>query len=184
VSWALAALCWLGWTVALATVLTLRRRMTRVADAEHELRGAATALGLTAEMTPIVRLELDRIGAALADLADARGVRGAPPSDLEAGRLAQVLANVIANVAEHGTGPVDVRAGRPAAGTLRLELSNRDRSKGAGRGDAERGRGRGIVIAKRAARELGGRVSVESDGELTRTVVELPVEDGDHRRAA
>jgi signal transduction histidine kinase len=104
------------------------------------------------------------MGAALADLAAARGAGAPPASELEAGRLAQVLGNVIANAAEHGVGPVEVRA-------MRLELRNRDRP-----GDAARrpGRGRGVVIAKRAAHELGGRVSVVREGGFTRTVVELP----------
>ena len=34
--------------------------------------------------------------------------------------------------------------------------------------------GAGVAIAQRAARELGGRVSVVSEGGFTRTVVELP----------
>jgi C4-dicarboxylate-specific signal transduction histidine kinase len=167
VSW---AVCWVGWAFALAAAWTLRRRMTRLADAEHELRGAATAIGLVAERSPSMRLELDRMEAALADLAAARGACAPPASGLEAGRLAQVLANVIANAAEHGLGPVEVRAARPAGGPLRLELRNRDR----GGGGAHTGRGRGVVIAQRAARELGGRVSVVSEGGFTRTVVELP----------
>jgi signal transduction histidine kinase len=180
VSW---ALCWLGWAVALAAVWTLRRRMARLADAEHELRGAATAIGLAPELSPLVRLELDRMTAALADLARARGVRPADPADLEAGRLAQVLANVIANAAEHGVGPVEVRADE-GGGVARLELVNVNRPDRGRRGG---GRGRGLVIAKRAADELGGRVTVEREGGLTRTIVELPSaapgrEDG--RRAA
>jgi len=177
----LATLCWLGWAVALAAAWTLRRRMARLADVEHELRGAATAIGLAPEPSPLVRLELDRITVALADLAGARGVRPAEPADLEAGRLAQVLANVIANAAEHGVGPVQVRAGE-GGGLARLELVNMN---GPDRG--RRGGGRGLVIAKRAADELGGRVTVEREGGLTRTIVELPSampgrEDG--RRAA
>jgi C4-dicarboxylate-specific signal transduction histidine kinase len=167
VSW---AVCWFGWAFALAAAWTLRRRMARVADAEHELRGAATAIGLAGEVPPSLRLQLDRMEAALADLAAARGAGAPPASDLEAGRLAQVLGNVIANAAEHGMGPVEVRAMRPASGRLRLELRNRDRD----RGGARAGRGRGVVIAKRAARELGGRVSVVSEDGFTRTVVELP----------
>ena len=159
-----------------------------VARAEHELRGAATAIGLAAEneLNPLLQLELARMSVALADLATARGARPAPPSDLEAGRLAQVLGNVIANAAEHGVGPVEVRARRDG-GVVGLEIRNRDRPRPVGRAD---GRGRGIVIAKRAARELGGRVSVESDGDFTRTIVELPGGDAgdpspdDRRRAA
>ena len=158
------AVCWVGWAFALAAAWTLRRRMARVADAEHELRGAATAIGLAGEVSPAVGLQLDRMEAGLADLAAARGACAPPASDLEAGRLAQVLGNVIANAAEHGVGPVEVRA-------VRLELRNRDRPSDAAR---RAGRGRGVVIAQRAARELGGRVSVVSEGGFTRTVVELP----------
>jgi signal transduction histidine kinase len=194
VSWwpeAVVALCWAGWSLALATGWTLHRRLARVADAEHELRGAATALGLAGEpqLTPLVRLELDRMTAALADLAEARGARPVPPADLDAGRLAQVLANVAANAAEHGVGPVEVSAPRPAGGLLRLEIRNRRLARKAGQGTVP-GRGRGLVIARRAARELGGRVSVQSEGEFTRTVVELPPEPppdaarNDQRRAA
>ena len=158
------AVCWVGWAFALAAAWTMRRRMTRLADAEHELRGALTAIGLAGEVSPAMRLQLDRMGAALADLAAARGACAPPASELEAGRLAQVLGNVIANAAEHGVGPVEVRA-------MRLELRNRDRPGGDGR---RTGRGRGVVIANRAAHELGGRVSVVSEGGFTRTVVELP----------
>ncbi len=152
---------WVGWAFALAAAWTLRRRMERVADAEHELRGAATAIGLVAEPSPALQLQLDRMDAALADLAEARGAEPPPAADLEAGRLAQVLGNVIANAAEHGVGSVEVR--------------NRD-------GPPRRrrvGRGRGLAIAKRAARELGGRVSVESANGQTRTVIELPAREAD-----
>lgn len=162
-SWAMLALCWSGWALALAAVWTLRRRMARLAEAEHELRGAATAIGLAAkgESVPLVRLELDRMGAALADLAEARGARPAPAADLEAGRLAQVLANVVANAAEHGIGPVEVR------------VSNLDRPRAAGEGTSA-GRGRGLPIARRAARELGGRLTIEREGGRTKAVLRLP----------
>jgi signal transduction histidine kinase len=48
------------------------------------------------------------------------------------------------------------------------------------------GRGRGLRIARRAARKLGGRLTVEREGGVTRAVVELPAEgvDGTGRRAA
>ena len=161
----LAAVAWVGWAFALAAAWALRRRMERVADAEHELRGAATAIGLVVESSPALRLQLDRMEAALADLAEARGAGPPPGSDLEAGRLAQVLGNVIANAAEHGVGALEVR--------------NRDRSPGGGRAARERGRGRGLSIARRAARALGGRVSVESESGFTRAVIELPERDVD-----
>ena len=190
----LVAFCWVGWAVALAALWTLRRRLDRVADAEHELRGAATAIGLAleAEGSPLLQLELARMTAAVTDLADARGAPAGPPADIGAGRLAQVLANVIANAAEHGVGPVEVKA-HEAGDVVRLELSNRNRTKasksspGGGRkARGPEGRGRGILIAQRAARDLGGRVTVEKNGAFTRTVVELPADDPDprHRRAA
>jgi len=170
VSW---AVCWVGWAFALAAAWTLRRRMGRVADAEHELRGAATAIGSVAEASPAVGLQLDRMEAALADLAATRGACEPPPSDLDAGRLAQVLGNVIANAAEHGVGPVEVRA-------VRLELANRDRATNGGQ---RRGRGRGLVIARRAASDLGGSVRVEREDGITRTVVELPGNERQDRAA-
>jgi signal transduction histidine kinase len=182
VSWRdllLAAFAWTGWALAIAALWTLWRRLDQVADAEHELRGAVTALAADREQSELVRLQLDRMRAALSDLAEARGARAVAPADIEAGRLAQVLANVIANAAEHGVGPVEVRA-RREGGVATLELVNR----AAGGKSPGPGRGRGLLIARRAARELGGRVSVESEEGLTRTVVELPAETDPHKRRA
>jgi hypothetical protein len=164
VSW---ALCWVGWAVAVAAALAMRRRTALVADAEHELRGAATAIALIAEPSPAVSLQVERMNAALADLAAARGARPPEPPDLEGARLAQVLANVSANAAEHGVGPV------------RVEVSN----AGNGASPPRVGRGRGLRIAKRAARQLGGSVTLVRKDDETRTVIELPPRD-DQRRAA
>jgi signal transduction histidine kinase len=178
VSWAaapLVAVAWIGWAFALAGAWTLRRRMERVADAEHELRGAATAIGVIVGADPAVRLQVARMTAALADLAQVRGAEPPASAELEEGRLAQVLGNVIANAAEHGVGPLHARWSRAPSGALRLELRNRDRPGGGARG----GRGRGISIAKRAARALGGRVSVESEGGFTRATIELPEPEAD-----
>jgi hypothetical protein len=169
VSW---ALCWVGWALAVAAALALRRRMALVADAEHELRGAVVAIGLVAERSPAVSLQLDRMQAALVDLAAARGASPPPSPELEAGRLAQVLANVSANAAEHGIGPV------------RVEVSNR----GAPARPPRPGRGRGLRIAERAAREIGGRVALVREGGETRAVIELPAREAapqdEPRRAA
>ena len=178
-SWALVvAGGWLGWALFLAAALALRRRMALVADAEHELRGAATAIGLLAEASPAVQLQTERMTAALEDLARARGAPPVVSGDLAAGRLAQVLANVSANAVEHGLGPVGVRSER-AGGVVRLEVSNR----GIGSPSSGPGRGRGLGIAKRAARDLGGRVTLVQDGDGTRTVIELPARDGPRRAA-
>jgi signal transduction histidine kinase len=179
VSGALGVVGWLGWALALAAAWALRRRMTRLADAEHELRGAATAIALLAERTPELRLELDRLGAGLAELAAARGARVTASADVEAGRLAQVLGNVAANAAEHGVGPVTVRA-RRGRGVAWLEVANADRAGPLPRGGGgQRLRGRGLRIAERAARQLGGRLTVERQGGVTRAVVELPAKEAE-----
>ena len=98
---------------------------------------------------------------------------------MDAGRLAQVLGNLIANATEHGVGGVDVRTSRPA-GAVRIEIRNRNRPRELDDAGASRaaGRGRGLAIAERAARELGGRLRVESAGGETRAELELPAVEG------
>jgi signal transduction histidine kinase len=180
-----------GWGMALALGVSMRRRLSLAADAEHELRGAAAAIGLAAERLSrtgatvaffsLVRLQLDRMEAGLRDLAAARAPRRAAqtasPADpsMDAGRLAQVLGNLIANATEHGMGSVDVRASRPA-GAVRIEIRNRNRPPELEDASAARasGRGRGLAIAERAARELGGRLRVESVAGETRAELVLP----------
>jgi two-component sensor histidine kinase len=198
VSWVaalLGATACAGWCVALVLVLSLRRRVALVVDAEHELRGAAAAIGLAAErisrtgataaFSSLVRLQLDRMAAALEDLEAARAVRrpaaraGGAPSlgdrRMDAGRLAQVLGNLIANASEHGVGPVEVQTSHPA-GAVRIEIRNRNRPRELGDAGAARpgSRGRGLAIAERAARQLGGHLTVESRGGETRAELELP----------
>jgi signal transduction histidine kinase len=171
----------------------------QIARAEHELRGAATALGLVCEAlqrdpgarhhAAVIAAQLDRLRAGLADLGAARGGEPcAPPHDavelsaltaaaarpwadaeveweggpvvaeLDRGRFAQALGNVLANAAEHGLGPVRV-IGRPHDGGVRLQVRNR---------------GRGLQIAKRAAEELGGRLSFEIVGDSAVATLDLP----------
>jgi signal transduction histidine kinase len=170
-----------------------------VARAEHELRGAATALALVCEALgrdpaarhhgPAIEAQLDRLRAGLAALEAAR--RGQPahaerdevelsaltsaaarPWDdaeveweggpvtarLDRRRFAEALGNVLANAAEHGSGPVRV-LGRPHDGGVRVEVRNR---------------GRGLEIAKRAAEELGGRLSFEIVGDSAVATLDLP----------
>jgi C4-dicarboxylate-specific signal transduction histidine kinase len=207
VSWVerlLALAACAGWALAAVLVFSMRRRLSLVADAEHELRGAAAAIGLAAErvartgatigFSSLVRMQLDRMAAGLEDLAAARAarqtgrVRPLGDPDMDAGRLAQVLGNLIANATEHGVGSVDVSTSRPA-GAVRIEIRNRNRPKELSNASAARagGRGRGLAIAERAARELGGRLRVESQGGETRAELELPAPaaaDADGSRAA
>jgi signal transduction histidine kinase len=180
VSWAVAAA---GWAVVGALLLAARRRAGLLADAEHELRGATCVIGLTVEraartgftagLASLVRLQLDRMRPALADLHAARVAPGRPaqPAErpLDAERLARVLANLLANAAEHGEGVVEVEASR-GGGAMRLRLRNRNGSRPGG----GPGRGRGVAIATRAADELGGRLVVDSEGGETVASLELP----------
>jgi signal transduction histidine kinase len=194
VSWVerfLALVACAGWALTVVLVVSMRRRLSLVADAEHELRGAAAAIGLAAErvartgptigFSSLVRMQLDRMAAGLEDLAAARATRrsgrartlGDP--EMDAGRLAQVLGNLIANATEHGVGAVDVSTSRPA-GAVRIEIRNRNRPRELSDASAARaeGRGRGLAIAERAARDLGGRLRVQSRGGETRAELELP----------
>jgi two-component sensor histidine kinase len=177
VSWVVALA---GWGLAVGLACSMRRRLSLVADAEHELRGAAAAIGLAAERmwrgqphAAMVRLQLDRMAAGLADLAAARGRRSADPP-LDAGRLAQVLGNLAANATEHGVGAVDVR-------TTRIEIRNRNRPQELDSDAGRAGRGRGLAIATRAARELGGELRVETYDGQTRATLDLPPSDGTPR---
>lgn len=170
-----------------------------IARAEHELRGAATALSLACDAVRrdpaarhhavVIEAQLDRLRAGLADLdAARRGTRvtpapaavelssltraavrpwkdatfaweGGPVSArLDRRRFAQALGNVLGNAAEHGAGPIRV-LGRAVDGGVSVEVSNR---------------GRGLLIASRAAEELGGRLSFEIVGDRAVATLELP----------
>lgn len=206
---ALAAL-----VLALARIQRFRRRLERVARAEHELRGAATALALVCQTwrrdsgagPPLDGLEvqLDRLGAGLADLEAARGGRRTP-----AGRVAVDLGRFVDGSLAPWRSSID--AAGPA--TPELELSA-DRGRLAqalgnllanasehGRGRAELrtraipsgvrfelrnlrgpprlpapGRGRGLAIAKDATHELGGQLDVRVEGDQVVAALDLPAD--------
>ena len=187
-----------GWGVVLVLVVALRTRASLLADAEHELRGAAAAIGLAAErmeragatraFASLVALQRDRMDAALVDLGRVsrpplgRRPRTATEGDrqaprIEAARLSQVVANLVDNAAEHGAGPVEVRWS-PTSNGSRLEIRNANRPPELDELAAKRrpaaGRGRGLGIASRAARELGGSLRVDSGDEDTAATLELP----------
>lgn len=115
-----------GWTAALAcaaAVVVLRRRMARIADSEHELRGALTAFGLAIErvsrarggrgLEAVLDCDLRRARTALDDLAAARGGRrpAEPVERLPLQRLAVSAAR--AWDPPGGAIEVDWRAGDP-----------------------------------------------------------------------
>jgi signal transduction histidine kinase len=184
----------------------LARRLDRVACAEHELRGAVTALALIGARgggeREALAVQLDRICAGLADLRAARG--GGPPAAgrttvdvarfaeallapwrplgarraapgprviADRGRLAQALGNLVANAAEHGQGAAELRSRRMGE-VVRLEVRNRRGGERAPDPD----RGRGLTIAARAARDLGGRLDVRTEGDEVVAALELPAE--------
>lgn len=200
-SWVLAGS---GWALVVFGVVVLRARLSLVADAEHELRGAVAAISLAAErmrragatraFASLVALQLDRMDAALVDLGRARELRpgrrgpagagtGCSAPRIDAGRLSQVVANLVDNAAEHGTGPVEVRWSATGKGT-RLEIRNDNRPAKLDALSAERrsGRGRGLDIAARAARDLGGSLRVDSGDEVTAATLDLPAP-ADQRRS-
>ena len=163
-----------GWLVAAglaAYAASARARVARVADAEHELRGALTAFGLGVEqyartaggrrLALALESELSRARTALADLSR-RPVRARPAALESSGRIAQVLGNLLSNAVEHGEGPVRVEVTN-APGPVRA-------------GPREPGRGRGLRIAEHAARAVGGQLTVtRRDGRFS-AALELPVE--------
>jgi signal transduction histidine kinase len=224
-----AALVGVAWTLAVCCALALgrtRRRLERVARAEHELRGPAAVLLLACERmrrepaarrhARVLEVELERLRAGLAELTAARTGRprraepaavdlasfsagaaagwraplreagrdvrvdwraGRMPLVADRGRLAGVLANLVANAAEHGDGPVELR-GHRVAGGVRVEVRNSVPARArTGLGGEHPAGGRGLAIARDAAAELGGRLSLEAaDGTVT-AALELPLGD-------
>jgi len=91
-------------------------------------------------------------------------------------RMAQALGNVLANAAEHGAGPTEVEA-RPAPGGLAIEVTTRVPSvigRSAGGRRPGQDRGRGLSIAAAAARDVGGRMTVERENGRFTARLELP----------
>jgi signal transduction histidine kinase len=170
-----------------------------VARAEHELRGAATALALACEAlrrdpatkghAAMIDAQLDRLRAGLEELDAAR--RGAPQSDghaqaVELSSLTRAASQPWGTSFEWEGGPapasLDRRRFAKALGNL---LANAAKH---GSGDIQvtgrahnggvrlqvRNRGRGLSIASQAAEELGGSLSFEIVDDTAVATLELP----------
>jgi signal transduction histidine kinase len=92
-------------------------------------------------------------------------------------RLAQALSNLLANAVEHGAGTVELRA-QPGPGGVRLEV--RDEGNGPRRRHRRRGgRGRGLAIARAAAEDAGGRLTVVREEGGASVAIDLPTGEPD-----
>jgi signal transduction histidine kinase len=184
----------------------LARRLERVAFAEHELRGAVTALALIGARSggdrEAIAVQLDRLCAGLADLRAARG--GGPPSTgratVDVSRFAEALLapwrppgsrrgapgpRVIADRGRlaQALGNLVANAAEHGAGGAELRtrrMGDAVRLEVRNRRGAGRApepdRGRGLKIAARAARDLGGRLDVRVEGEEVVAALDLPAE--------
>jgi signal transduction histidine kinase len=170
-----------------------------VARAEHELRGAATALALVSEALrrdpaarhhgPAIEAQLDRLRAGLAALEAAR--RGQPAQaereEVELSALTSAAARPWDDAeVEWEGGPVTAQLDRrrfaEALGNVLANAAEHGsgpvrvlghRHDGGVRVEV-RNRGRGLEIAKRAAEELGGHLSFEIVGDSAVATLDLP----------
>jgi two-component system, OmpR family, sensor histidine kinase MtrB len=171
-----------------------------VARAEHELRGAATALALASEAlrrdpaasghAAVIDAQLDRLRAGLADLDSARR-GGRPPAEPapEAVELAALTraasmpwetsfeweggpapANLDRRRFAQAIGNVLANAAEHGSGDIRVT----GRAHNGGVRLQIRNRGRGLLIASEAAEELGGSLSFEIVDDTAVATLDLP----------
>ena len=170
-----------------------------VARAEHELRGAATALALACEglrrdpaasgHAAVIDAQLDRLRAGLADLELARGGPGesrAAREPVELSALTQAAARPWETSFEWEGGPVpaslDRRRFAKALGNVLANAAEHGsgdirvtgRAQNGGIQVQVRNRGRGLLIAAEAAAELGGSLSFEIVEDTAVATLELP----------
>lgn len=170
-----------------------------VARAEHELRGAATALALACEAlrrdpassrhAVVIDAQLDRLRAGLEDLEAARGraTPGRPAGFVEVSELARAAAMPWAGNAFEWEGPpmstdLDRRRFAKALGNVLANAAEHGSGDIRVTGRAHDGgvrlqvtnRGRGLVIASEAAEELGGSLSFEIAGDTAIATLDLP----------
>ena len=171
-----------------------------VARAEHELRGAATALALAcdalrrdpaaAEHAAMIDAQLDRLRAGLEDLEAARGVgamgAAAAGESVEVGALTQATARPWGTSFEWEGGPapanLDRRRFAKALGNVLANAATHGSGAIRVTGRAHEGgvrlqvrnRGRGLTIASEAAEELGGSLSFEIVDDTAVATLDLP----------
>jgi signal transduction histidine kinase len=172
-----------------------------VARAEHELRGAATALALAcerlrrdpaaAEHAAVIDAQLDRLRAGLADLDAAR--KGKPGSGesadadrVEVSGLVQAATRPWEGAFEWEGPPVttelDRRRFAKALGNVLANAAEHGSGDIRVTGRAHKGgvrlqvtnRGRGLLIASEAAEELGGSLSFEIVDDTAVATLDLP----------
>lgn len=169
-------------------VLALERELERAAraleDLEHARTGSATQV-LEWAAVDVRSLVLDSVtaweGSAEARHRRLRHSWSGPPAEVEGDRvrLAQALGNLIANALEHGSGPVEVRAGSDDA-EARVEVQDSGPGLAAPIAELVRrrssaGRGHGLVIASSIAKAHGGRLSSAPSDRGARLVMTLPL---------
>jgi signal transduction histidine kinase len=91
----------------------------------------------------------------------------------ERARLVQVIGNLLLNAAEHGGGRVVV-SGRRSARGVSVEVRDSGPGFAARRRRAREGRGRGLAIVRKAVKEAGGRLTIESGARGAAVSVALP----------
>jgi signal transduction histidine kinase len=169
-----------------------------VARAEHELRGAATALALACEAlrrdpaasghAVVIDAQLDRLKAGLADLSSAR--RGESASlgkeEVELSSLVRAAARPWEGAFEWEGPPIttelDRRRFAKALGNVLANAAEHGSGDVRVTGRAHDGgvrlqvtnRGRGLLIASEAAEELGGSLSFEIVDDTAVATLDLP----------
>jgi signal transduction histidine kinase len=172
-----------------------------VARAEHELRGAATALALACEAVrrdpaarshaAVIDAQLDRLRAGLRDLERARGGDG--PAErphggepVELGALVRAASQPWGPSFEWEGGPapasIDRRSFAKAIGNVLANAAEHGagdirvtgRAHSGGVRLQVRNRGRGLSIAAEAAEELGGSLTFEIVDETAVATLDLP----------
>lgn len=170
-----------------------------IARAEHELRGAATALALACEAlrrdpaagghAAVIDAQLDRLRAGLADLEAARSTRAGShpaPEPVELSALARATSEPWGTQFEWEGGPVPTRLDRrrfaKALGNVLANAAEHGsgdirvtgRTHNGGVQVEVRNRGRGLRIASEAAEELGGTLRLEIVDDTAVATLDLP----------